>query len=202
MKQNKGFSLVELIVVIAIMAILVGVAVPVYTSYINNAKEAKDAQYLDELSRAAQIFAAEKGLELQSIWVAPVVEADKGVVLVLADGTTYADDMQKFYSMIGAYDFETINTNQQIKYFEDETLPDEPFVPEAGDADCAHEMEIVEEATCFVDGYKKCTNCAHTETIPHGHKLTEEDVGNMHITRCEQCTYFEYEFHGNSLGGR
>ena len=29
--NNKGFSLVELIVVIAIMAILVGVAVPVYT---------------------------------------------------------------------------------------------------------------------------------------------------------------------------
>ena len=50
--MNKGFSLVELIVVIAIMAILVGVAVPVYTSYINEANEAKAEQYEDELERA------------------------------------------------------------------------------------------------------------------------------------------------------
>ena len=50
--MNKGFSLVELIVVIAIMAILVGVAVPVYTSYISSANEKVDAQYADELQRA------------------------------------------------------------------------------------------------------------------------------------------------------
>ena len=50
--MNKGFSLVELIVVIAIMAILVGVAVPVYTSYITSANEKVDAQYADELQRA------------------------------------------------------------------------------------------------------------------------------------------------------
>ena len=50
--MNKGFSLVELIVVIAIMAILVGVAVPVYTSYITSANEKVDAQYVDEIKRA------------------------------------------------------------------------------------------------------------------------------------------------------
>lgn len=50
--MNKGFSLVELIVVIAIMAILVGVAVPVYTSYIGKANENVDKQYLGELEQA------------------------------------------------------------------------------------------------------------------------------------------------------
>ena len=57
--MNKGFSLVELIVVIAIMAILVGVAVPVYTSYISKAKESNDIQAIDNLDHACQIVAAE-----------------------------------------------------------------------------------------------------------------------------------------------
>jgi type IV pilus assembly protein PilA len=50
--MNKGFSLVELIVVIAIMAILVGVAVPVYTSYIKEAEDAVDQQYIESMESA------------------------------------------------------------------------------------------------------------------------------------------------------
>ncbi|MBQ3154581.1 MAG: prepilin-type N-terminal cleavage/methylation domain-containing protein, partial [Clostridia bacterium] len=53
--KNKGFSLVELIVVIAIMAILVGVAVPVYTSYISKAQKNKDIQMVDEIKHAIEI---------------------------------------------------------------------------------------------------------------------------------------------------
>lgn len=57
--MNKGFSLVELIVVIAIMAILVGVAVPVYTGYIKEANEAKDIQLIDSINHACEIVAIE-----------------------------------------------------------------------------------------------------------------------------------------------
>ena len=53
--KNKGFSLVELIVVIAIMAILVGVAVPVYSSYIEKAQKAADQQLVDEIKHAMEI---------------------------------------------------------------------------------------------------------------------------------------------------
>ena len=54
--MNKGFSLVELIVVIAIMAILVGVAVPVYTNYINKTEDAKNEQLLGEIEHAIEIL--------------------------------------------------------------------------------------------------------------------------------------------------
>ena len=41
-KGNGGFSLVELVIVIAIMAVLVGVLAPQYLSYIHKAKVAAD----------------------------------------------------------------------------------------------------------------------------------------------------------------
>lgn len=42
MKSNKGFSLVELIIVVAIMAILVGVLAPQYIKYVERSKVAAD----------------------------------------------------------------------------------------------------------------------------------------------------------------
>ena len=38
MKSKKGFSLVELMIVVVIMAILVAVAVPIYNSVTGNAR--------------------------------------------------------------------------------------------------------------------------------------------------------------------
>ena len=52
-KDNKGFSLVELIIVIAIMAILVGIVGTQVIPYINKSKEAKDFQIINSYGTAA-----------------------------------------------------------------------------------------------------------------------------------------------------
>jgi type IV pilus assembly protein PilA len=52
-KDNKGFSLVELIIVIAIMAILVGIVGTQVIPYISKSKVAKDQQVLNSISTAA-----------------------------------------------------------------------------------------------------------------------------------------------------
>ncbi|MCI7107909.1 MAG: type II secretion system GspH family protein [Agathobacter sp.] len=52
-KNNKGFSLVELIIVIAIMAILVGVVGTQVIPYINKSKESKDFQIVSSYGTAA-----------------------------------------------------------------------------------------------------------------------------------------------------
>lgn len=51
--DNKGFSLVELIIVIAIMAILVGIVGTQVVPYLNRSKEAKDLQLINSYSTAA-----------------------------------------------------------------------------------------------------------------------------------------------------
>ena len=54
MKNNKGFSLVELIIVIAIMAILVGVMAPQLIKYIEKTNVSSDSQLCDSVKTAIQ----------------------------------------------------------------------------------------------------------------------------------------------------
>ncbi len=54
MKNNKGFSLVELIIVIAIMAILVGVMAPQLIKYIEKTNVSSDVQLCDTVREAIQ----------------------------------------------------------------------------------------------------------------------------------------------------
>lgn len=52
MRNNKGFSLVELIIVIAIMAILIGVMAPQLIKYIEKTNVSSDTQLCDSVKTA------------------------------------------------------------------------------------------------------------------------------------------------------
>lgn len=53
-KNNKGFSLVELIIVIAIMAILAGALAPALIKYINKSRRSADISNADTIRTAVQ----------------------------------------------------------------------------------------------------------------------------------------------------
>lgn len=53
-KNNKGFSLIELIIVIAIMAVLVAIIAPNLTKYLGSSKKSTDKKNADELAAQVQ----------------------------------------------------------------------------------------------------------------------------------------------------
>lgn len=57
--NNKGFSLVELIIVIAIMAILVGVLAPQYLKYVEKSRTSADLDTLDAVYTACTTAASD-----------------------------------------------------------------------------------------------------------------------------------------------
>ena len=58
-KNEKGFSLVELIIVIAIMAVLVGVLAPQYIRYVEGSRVVADENMIDEFSNVLITLATE-----------------------------------------------------------------------------------------------------------------------------------------------
>ena len=56
---NNGFSLVELIIVVAIMAILVGVITPMYVMYVESGRESVDIQNMDNAYQLAKAMYVE-----------------------------------------------------------------------------------------------------------------------------------------------
>lgn len=83
-KNNKGFSLVELIVVIAIMAVLVGVLAPQLIKYVEKSREATDIQNADSIATAVKTyFADQEGVD----GTVTVTVKDNDNMAVATDGT-------------------------------------------------------------------------------------------------------------------
>lgn len=86
--NNKGFSLVELIIVIAIMAILIVVLAPQYLKYVEKSRNSTDLQNAVELKTAIEVYASDP----DSVEAFP--NGEKFMFTVTSTGTTVTGDAQ------------------------------------------------------------------------------------------------------------
>lgn len=100
-KNNKGFSLVELIVVVAIMAVLMGILVPTLVKNVEKSKKQKDASAIEEIRTTMVTNLADptySDLEATIVYDAQTLEITKGGVTV--SGSTTAADVSSFLTAV------------------------------------------------------------------------------------------------------
>lgn len=64
--NNKGFSLVELIIVVAIMAVLIGVLAPTYLKYVESSKKTADCSAIGSVLDAFEVVAIDPATKWKS----------------------------------------------------------------------------------------------------------------------------------------
>ena len=90
--NNKGFSLVELIIVIAIMVILIAVLAPQYLRYVEKSRVASDQNTIVEYINAMQTVASDPEISLDSSKSYKVEIGSTGAITVSPDLTKVLTD--------------------------------------------------------------------------------------------------------------
>ena len=94
--NNKGFSLVELIIVIAIMAVLVGVLAPAYLRYVEKSRKSADVQAIDAVMSAMEAAAIDPSLNFGDDKTMKVTISSTGITAEHAGkSSTEQDDIVK-----------------------------------------------------------------------------------------------------------
>lgn len=101
---NKGFSLVELIIVIAILAVLVGVLAPQYIKYVEKSRVSADAQQVEEFTGAMTVLASDVDVTLTSGETYTVTSDTTGKI-------TISDDLKTILNAQG-----TVDTTKNYSY--------------------------------------------------------------------------------------
>lgn len=103
-KNNKGFSLVELIVVVAIMAVLMGILVPTLVKNVEKSKKQKDASAIEEIRSTMVTTLADptySDIEATIVYDGKTIDIDKPKTIT-AVKPIIEDEVKTFLTAVSA----------------------------------------------------------------------------------------------------
>lgn len=121
--DNKGFSLVELIIVMAIMAILVGVLAPQYMNYLEKTKRVADCSAISSILDACEVIASDPDVvwldgETITVTIADTNTSYVGGPATVLDGFVPASRVVMKSNDWGTIEFEAIKVGGSDVKFE------------------------------------------------------------------------------------
>ena len=136
---NKGFSLVELIIVIAIMAVLIGVLAPQYIKYLDKSKISADTQLADSVRNAITNTLLDPSVTDN------VPAENTAKTTTPGPGATATDFWKNVYDVLGETSYNDLLAN--LKYDNDNTK-----------VVISYEVDGQKNVTVTIDGGKYTTN--------------------------------------------
>lgn len=150
MRSKKGFTLVELLIVIAIVAILATVSIIGYTSFIDKANQSVDEQAIAQINKALE------GLEITDgkfTNISQVIAALKEMNLDIEDYKPLKDGMY-FYWVAGLNRVIYADANDNIVYPEGIDADGKQWMSLSGNVPLNSDYEIVDGKVTIDDGAK------------------------------------------------
>lgn len=123
-KNNKGFSLVELVIVIAIMAVLVAVLAPLYLKYVERSKITTDSEIASAVQEAVAVAIADENIAerpLSGFSPNPQIKLEQIEDPAYA-GRNYPEFVASIKSFLQADDLSTIKSGLKSKQYKGQDI--------------------------------------------------------------------------------